>query len=260
MGDYSYLCGWDVEAGAMTKPGLEAKYYVPLFWMTMFDPGDLRDARVDGADFVKPPNATEKFEDTTYAYCEGASAMERLKKRMPLVGAATNETLAKKFVKFAQVYGKQPVLLRLTALADSPAFVEKVRAMLGEIGNPATSADRLRAIADLGHGWESRPNAENILVGWGTELTAPEREVAKKRKGSSKADRAERDRVDGWRTAMAGGEAADRKPYSASGTFVVGDRVDHAKFGPGVVVRAVDKTKIEVQFEQGMYVLVHKPA
>jgi hypothetical protein len=260
MGSYSFLVGWDRERGAAVGPELEAKYYVPLFWMAMFDPGDIRDATVDGSAFARPPNATESFEDTTYAYCEPALALERLKQRSAALGAATSKTIATKFTKFAQVYAQQPIVLRLSGLADSPVeFVKTMRDSLAAVADPTTSPDRLRMIGGLGHGWENQPYAENLLIGWGTALTVRERELAKRRRSTSKTDRAERDRLEVWRAAIAANAPEHRKRYSASSAFAVDDVIDHVKFGPGVVVRLNEKTKIDVQFEDGMHVLAHKP-
>jgi hypothetical protein len=46
------------------------------------------------------------------------------------------------------------------------------------------------------------------------------------------------------------------RPYSASQTFVVGELLEHPKFGRGSVV-TVDVTRIEVEFPEGKYTLVH---
>lgn len=257
MGDYSYLVGWDPEQGTGVAPELEAKYYIPLFWMPMFEPGDLR-STVDNT-FEKPPNATERFEDETYAYCEGNTALERLKSRITALGAATSPALAKKFLKFAQVYATRPVMLRISSLVDDAAQLGHVRAALAAVADPQSSAARFRAIANLSDGWEAQPFAENILVGWGTKLTAREREQAKQAAPSSKVNRAERGRVDAWRVSIDAVAPDLRKPYAASNSFAAGDVVEHVKFGPGLVVRLVEKTKLEVSFEHATVVLVHKP-
>jgi hypothetical protein len=46
------------------------------------------------------------------------------------------------------------------------------------------------------------------------------------------------------------------RPYGASQTFVVGDLVDHPKFGRGSVM-ACEKQRIEVEFADGRHTLVH---
>jgi hypothetical protein len=47
-------------------------------------------------------------------------------------------------------------------------------------------------------------------------------------------------------------------PYAASRTFVVGDVIDHPKFGRGKVIASVTK-RIDVEFASGTYTLVHAP-
>jgi hypothetical protein len=47
-------------------------------------------------------------------------------------------------------------------------------------------------------------------------------------------------------------------PYAASRTFVVGDLIDHPKFGRGKVISTVLK-RIDVEFADGTYTLVHAP-
>jgi hypothetical protein len=45
-------------------------------------------------------------------------------------------------------------------------------------------------------------------------------------------------------------------PYSMDGKFIVGDIIDHVKFGPGIVEKVVDD-KIEVIFRHEIKILVH---
>jgi hypothetical protein len=47
-------------------------------------------------------------------------------------------------------------------------------------------------------------------------------------------------------------------PYAASRTFAVGDVIDHPKFGRGKVIATVLK-RIDVEFADGTYTLVHAP-
>jgi len=48
------------------------------------------------------------------------------------------------------------------------------------------------------------------------------------------------------------------KPYKFSDTFVSGQRIDHVKFGTGVVEDVLDGSKIEVYFPEGRKVLAIK--
>src|SRR5262249_17324173 len=45
------------------------------------------------------------------------------------------------------------------------------------------------------------------------------------------------------------------RPYQVSGTYEPGDRIDHPKFGTGVVQSALSPGKIEVSFPEGRKVL-----
>ena len=47
-------------------------------------------------------------------------------------------------------------------------------------------------------------------------------------------------------------------PYAASRTFVIGDVIDHPKFGRGKVISSVMK-RIDVEFADGTHTLVHTP-
>ncbi len=47
-------------------------------------------------------------------------------------------------------------------------------------------------------------------------------------------------------------------PYAATGTFAVGDLIDHPKFGRGAVVSCLAR-RIDVEFADGMHTLVHVP-
>lgn len=48
-------------------------------------------------------------------------------------------------------------------------------------------------------------------------------------------------------------------PYAASGTFAVGDVIDHPKFGRGKVIASAMK-RIDVEFADGTHTLVHVPS
>jgi len=47
------------------------------------------------------------------------------------------------------------------------------------------------------------------------------------------------------------------KAYGIKGSFIVGDIIDHTKFGPGVVQTIVDNDKIEVIFRHEIKTLIH---
>jgi len=60
-----------------------------------------------------------------------------------------------------------------------------------------------------------------------------------------------------FRQAVAGREAEEGAPYRPTERFSPGQIVKHAKFGRGLVQRAVDAGKIEVLFQDGARILVH---
>ena len=47
-------------------------------------------------------------------------------------------------------------------------------------------------------------------------------------------------------------------PYTASGSYKAGQRVDHPAFGPGVVERVLASTKVQVFFATGSRVLAQR--
>jgi len=58
-----------------------------------------------------------------------------------------------------------------------------------------------------------------------------------------------------WMDEM-GKASGKSKPYSVKDLFVVGDIMDHKKFGPGIVQNLIDD-KIEVLFQHELKILVH---
>lgn len=47
------------------------------------------------------------------------------------------------------------------------------------------------------------------------------------------------------------------QPYSPKTKFIIGDIIDHTKFGPGIVQTIIDSTKMEVVFRHEIKTLVH---
>ena len=47
------------------------------------------------------------------------------------------------------------------------------------------------------------------------------------------------------------------RPYATTETFTVGDRIDHPKFGVGVVAAESGPTKIQVEFPDNLRILIH---
>lgn len=55
---------------------------------------------------------------------------------------------------------------------------------------------------------------------------------------------------------LAGRDQALAKPYAITATFQQGDLLDHAYFGPGLVVGTTQPNKIEVLFREGSKILI----
>jgi len=61
---------------------------------------------------------------------------------------------------------------------------------------------------------------------------------------------------DEWKEALAGKENEEAKPYVPAETYKANERLDHAAFGIGVVMRVISATKMEVLFKEGRKIMV----
>jgi len=61
-----------------------------------------------------------------------------------------------------------------------------------------------------------------------------------------------------WKEALAGKDPTGAKQYSMNGSFAAGDLIRHTSFGQGLVSKLVPPDKMEVMFEDGTKVLVHR--
>ena len=61
-----------------------------------------------------------------------------------------------------------------------------------------------------------------------------------------------------WKEALSGRDPNAAKPYSMKGTFAAGDLIRHTSFGQGLVAKLVPPDKMEVMFEEGTKVLIHR--
>lgn len=68
---------------------------------------------------------------------------------------------------------------------------------------------------------------------------------------------AENEREKAWEKAVSGRAVSDFKSYRVSVGFSDGELMRHAKFGDGIVLRIIEKTKIEVMFKDGPKILAH---
>jgi len=73
---------------------------------------------------------------------------------------------------------------------------------------------------------------------------------------SKRAEKKAQDVLEAWNDAM-GGSGFDKVPYSIRSTFEVGSKIDHKKYGPGVVQNLIHPDKVEVLFKDDVRVLLH---
>ena len=52
-------------------------------------------------------------------------------------------------------------------------------------------------------------------------------------------------------------EKSGFKPYATTSRFIVGDLVNHPKFGNGIVTKVLESSKVEILFAEGSRVLLH---
>ena len=85
------------------------------------------------------------------------------------------------------------------------------------------------------------------------ELRPP---APKKRGGKPPIPRKTRSALRDWEKAMEGCQDLPAKAYAQDGVFEAGDKVNHSRFGLGVVAALIKPNKMEVLFQGGGKVLV----
>lgn len=248
MGSYAFLDSLDPidRVLSATTPELEAKVYVPLFWLALFEVGDLRAEPLSGVKYgdrkglfvVEPP----------YLVTDAASAISRLKRRTPALAALCTETyqpLLKKFATFVRRL-KPSLIVRLSDLEVH----KQVRGALELVAH----LDRADATADeflveplttvwAKPDWRDSEHPESLLSGWGWQVSSEER--------------AQRARERKWQKAVSGRPEGELINYAASHSYQPDELVNHPTLGAGIVVRLVEGSKIEVLFRDGPKTLVH---
>lgn len=76
------------------------------------------------------------------------------------------------------------------------------------------------------------------------------------RKKTSSTTKKQESIADMWLELVAN-STAKSQPYSPRTKFIVGDIIDHAKFGPGVIDKLIDSDKIQVIFRHDVKTLIH---
>ncbi len=87
----------------------------------------------------------------------------------------------------------------------------------------------------------------------------PSKVKLKKAKAKSKTGRrksSENSISDIWMEAI-NKSSSKSQAYSIKNNFIIGDIIDHTKFGPGVVEKLMDQDKIEVIFRHDIKILMH---
>ncbi|TNF01640.1 MAG: hypothetical protein EP326_03965 [Deltaproteobacteria bacterium] len=78
-----------------------------------------------------------------------------------------------------------------------------------------------------------------------------------KARGATKQSKSKLSVADLWLDAV-GKSDAKSQPYSPKTEYVLGDIIDHPKFGPGVIDKVIDGNKIQVIFRHEIKTLMHK--
>ena len=171
MGRICQLIDWASD-GQRSTIGLESKNEVPIAWLAMFDPADIRDHDSPEPGFPRPDEAL-------YLVADGARAVERLTGRLDaLIAALGHRELLTSFTRFAQVLVGRRVALLLGDIAGFHApggYRPVLHRELRLLADPATPPAALLALSGLSPEG-GQPHAENILIGWETGLTRHERE------------------------------------------------------------------------------------
>jgi hypothetical protein len=87
--------------------------------------------------------------------------------------------------------------------------------------------------------------------------SGPPRTVSEKAAAAAKAERLQ---VAQWEHAIAGQPVNAFKAYRISLTLGQGELLRHPKFGDGVVVRVIDRGKVEILFKDGPRTMAHGQA
>jgi hypothetical protein len=175
MGSYAYLDSFDGRVLSANSPQLEAKYYVPIFWLALFEPSDLRYDRVAEARF---PNIATVFAiEPPYLLARTPDAQARFDRRMPALAklADTHAALVAKFAAFIATV-EPTIMVRFAGLSEmmEPGkFENQVRGALELVQALDTrDADPARyLVAPLTHvwsgaDWKQSMYAEAVLSGW----------------------------------------------------------------------------------------------
>lgn len=249
MGHYAFLDSFEPIDRLLAAKGVEveAKHHIPIFWLAMFEPADVRAEPLTG---VRYANREELFVVAApYLVTDATTAMARIKRRTPALATLCGEThrkLLTEFTAFARRL-KPSVMIRTADLDVSPDALRAALAEVAKLDDPAAQpasymTDALTRVW-TGADWQASEHATGLLSGWGWQVSSEERA---KRAGERK-----------WQKLVGDRDPGAIPAYAASRTFQVDELLAHPTLGAGVVLRLVEGSKIEVLFRDGPRTLVH---
>ncbi len=89
--------------------------------------------------------------------------------------------------------------------------------------------------------------------------TEPKAKVAKTKKADSEESHSNSIEAE-WEKLMTSHRDVPVKPYSMKGQFGLGDKLNHPKFGDGIVGKLIYPNKLEVIFREDVKVLIYSGA
>lgn len=233
---------------------VEAKHYIPMYWLAMYEPGDIRTEPLSGVRYAKDPDK-HFVVPAPYLIVEATTAMARLKKRTPALATLGGEPHRKMLTEFGAFARrlKPSIMVRLDDMVkgqDVGPYVEKLRGTLElvkKLDDATVHPDSYMIEPTISvwadPDWKQKDNAEHLLSGWGWRVSPEER--------------AKNSQARKWNKLVGDREPGELQPYSAAQTFAADELLTHPKLGAGAVIRVVDGTKIEVLFREGLRTLVH---
>jgi hypothetical protein len=255
MGSYAYLDSFEHIDRILSARAhqVESKQFIPIYWLAMFEPGDVRTEPLTGVRYAKTPD-THFVVAPPYLVADATTAMARLKRRTPALATLGGEAHRKMLTEFGAFARrlKPSIMVRLDDLASGQpmqGYVDQLRGTLElckKLDDATVHPDSylIEPLASLwaGPDWKSNDLQENLLSGWGWRVSPEERA-----KNSSARK---------WNK-LVGDSPENMIEYTVNRAFADGEVLTHPKLGAGVVTRVVDANKIEVLFREGLRTLVH---
>lgn len=255
MGTYAFLDSFEHIDRILSARAhqVESKHYIPIYWLAMYEPGDIRTEPLTGVRYAKDPDKHFVVQPP-YLVADATTAMARLKRRTPALATLGGEAHRKMLTEFGAFARrlKPSIMVRLDDLvAGKPMqkFVEDLRATLElckKLDDTTVHPDSymIEPLTSVWASpeWKQSEDAEHLLSGWGWRVSPEER--------------AKNSQARKWNK-LVGDEPTGMHDYSASRAFAPDELVNHPKLGAGIVMRVVDGTKIEVLFREGLRTLVH---